>query len=292
MEGILYALVPMVAWGSIGFISNKIGGTPNQQTFGMTIGALFFALGVWLIVKPQLSLILWVFGIIGGILWAIGQSGQFHAMQYMGVSVANPLSSGAQLVVGSLIGALIFNEWTQPIQFVLGIVALILLLIGFYFSSRRDSDNPLLKQSQHRLSDFYKGFRALFYSTIGYLSYTILFNNIMSFSALSVILPMAVGMLLGSLILMKFQVALTESVFKNSFVGILWGIGNIFMLFAAAKAGLAIAFSFSQLGIIISIAGGILFLGEVKTKKELGWLFIGLLCFIIGAVLLGIVKSY
>lgn len=29
MQGILYALVPMFAWGSIGFVSNKIGGKPN-----------------------------------------------------------------------------------------------------------------------------------------------------------------------------------------------------------------------------------------------------------------------
>ena len=47
MEGILYALVPMFAWGSIGFVSNKIGGKPSQQTFGMTLGALLFALVVW-----------------------------------------------------------------------------------------------------------------------------------------------------------------------------------------------------------------------------------------------------
>ena len=40
MQGILFALIPMVAWGSIGFVSNKIGGKPDQQTLGMTLGAL------------------------------------------------------------------------------------------------------------------------------------------------------------------------------------------------------------------------------------------------------------
>lgn len=45
-------------------------------------------------------------------------------------------------------------------------------------------------------------------------------------------------------------------------------LGIFFMLLAASKAGLAIAFSFSQLGAIISIVGGILFLGETKTKKR------------------------
>lgn len=74
--------------------------------------------------------------------------------------------------------------------------------------------------------------------------------------------------------------------------GLMWGVGNVFMLLAAAKAGLAIAFSFSQLGVIISIIGGILFLGETKTKKEQKWVVMGILCFVMGAILLGIVKSY
>ena len=272
MQGILFALIPMVAWGSIGFVSNKIGGKPDQQTLGMTLGALLFAFVVWLFVQPEMSVTLWVVGIIGGMLWSMGQNGQFRAMQYMGVSVGNPLSSGAQLVFGSLIGAIVFGEWSKPVQYTLGIIAL------------------LLETSE--LTDFGKGFRALTYSTVGYLSYTILFNNIMKFDALAVIFPMAVGMVLGAVMFMKFNVKFETVVIKNAIVGLMWGVGNIFMLLAAAKAGLAIAFSFSQLGVIISIMGGILFLGETKTRKEMRWLVIGIACFVLGAVLLGIVKSY
>lgn len=287
MQGILYALVPMLTWGSIGFVSNKIGGQPNQQTFGMTLGALLFSFVTWIVVRPQMTTSLWIFGIIGGMLWSMGQNGQFRSMQYMGVSVANPLSSGAQLVVGSLIGAIIFREWSTPVQYILGITALCLLVIGFYFTSKQDTD----KTTQPTHPEFAKGFYALFYSTVGYLSYTILFNNIMQFDALAVIFPMAVGMVLGAIIFMKFQIQLEAVVIKNALVGIMWGIGNIFMLLAAAKAGLAIAFSFSQLGAIISIIGGIFFLGESKTRNEMRWLVIGMICFVIGAILLGIVKS-
>ncbi len=288
MQGILYALIPMVAWGSIGFVSNKIGGKPDQQTLGMTIGALLFAFVVWLFVQPEMSVSLWVFGIIGGMLWSMGQNGQFRAMQYMGVSVGNPLSSGAQLVFGSLIGAIVFGEWSKPVQYTLGIIALLLLVIGFYFTSKQDAE----KVETNELTDFGKGFRALTYSTVGYLSYTILFNNIMKFDALAVIFPMAVGMVIGAMMFMKFNVKFETVVIKNAIVGLMWGVGNIFMLLAAAKAGLAIAFSFSQLGVVISIMGGILFLGETKTRKETRWLAIGIACFVLGAVLLGIVKSY
>lgn len=286
MLGILYALVPMFAWGSIGFASNKIGGRPNQQTLGMTLGALIFAFIIWLVVKPEMTPTLWGIGILGGILWAVGQNGQFNAMKHMGVSVANPLSSGAQLVIGGLIGALIFKEWFKPVHFLLGIPAMMSLLVGFYFLSKQDNS-----ESTTVARDFKKGFFSLTYSTLGYVSYVVLFNNIMKFDALAVIFPMSIGMVLGAAAFMKFQIKLEPVVLKNSLVGGMWAVGNVFMFLAAAEAGLAIAFSFSQLGAVISVIGGILFLGETKTKKEQRWVTIGILAFVVGAILLGIVKA-
>lgn len=53
---ILIALVPMLAWGSIGLVSGKIGGDANQQTLGMTIGAFLFSLVVFFVVSPVITL--------------------------------------------------------------------------------------------------------------------------------------------------------------------------------------------------------------------------------------------
>ena len=36
----LLALIPALAWGSIGLVSGKLGGNAYQQTLGMTFGAL------------------------------------------------------------------------------------------------------------------------------------------------------------------------------------------------------------------------------------------------------------
>ena len=44
MQGVLLALVPMFAWGSIGFVAKKFGGDAKQQTLGMTLGAFFLHL--------------------------------------------------------------------------------------------------------------------------------------------------------------------------------------------------------------------------------------------------------
>ncbi|MCL2677267.1 MAG: GRP family sugar transporter [Streptococcaceae bacterium] len=294
MQGILYALVPMIAWGSIGFVANKIGGTAKQQTFGMAMGAFVFALIVFLFRQPQMTGPIFLIGFIGGILWSVGQGGQFNAMKYMGVSVASPLSSGSQLVIGGLIGAFAFHEWNKPIQFLLGFIAFFVLIIGFYFSAKKDPENNI-EDTEGR--HFAKGLTALAYSTFGYVSYVILFNNLSSlwfhikFDTLTIILPMSLGMVVGAFALSGFSFKIEKIVFKHIPVGLMWGVGNVFMLLAAATAGNAIAFSFSQLGIIISIIGGILFLGEKKTKKELLYITIGILLFVIGAILLAIVKS-
>ncbi|WP_081167412.1 GRP family sugar transporter [Lactococcus garvieae] len=293
MEGILLALVPMFAWGSIGFVSNKIGGTAKQQTLGMTFGAFVFALIVFLIRLPQLSLPIFIIGLVGGFIWAIGQSGQFHAMKYIGVSVAGPLSAGSQLVLAALIGVFVFHEWTQSIQYTLGFIAILALVIGFYFSAKRDPENNITVEKHHSV----RGLLSLTYSTLAYVFYVILFNNLsvlwfdVHFDTLTIIFPMSIGMVIGAFVLSGGDIKIEAVVFKNIFVGLMWGVGNIFMLLAASMAGNAIAFSFSQLGVIISTIGGILFLGERKTKKELIYITIGTLLFIIGAILLAIVKS-
>jgi len=51
---ILLALVPALAWGSVGLVNTKMGGSAAQQTLGMTFGALIFGLGtMFLYVMPN-----------------------------------------------------------------------------------------------------------------------------------------------------------------------------------------------------------------------------------------------
>ena len=89
--GILIALVPAVMWGLMGTISMKLGGTAGQQTLGTALGALILGIGVnWLYVIPHgivLTPAIWLTGLLSGIFWAIGISGQYLAFKDLGVSV-------------------------------------------------------------------------------------------------------------------------------------------------------------------------------------------------------------
>jgi glucose uptake protein len=282
------ALIPMFAWGSIGLVGSKIGGDPNQQTLGMTFGAFLFSLVLFVVERPHMDWKIVLVGLISGIFWSVGQNGQFQGMRNMGVSVAVPISTGMQLFVNTIAGAVFFHEWRRTNQFIFGFIALILLVLGAYLTGFRDNSEQT-KASNSSLN-FAKGFRALLLSTVGYAVYTIVINA-SKVETLSVILPLSVGMIIGATLFSIGKVKIEPVVFKNMITGVLWGIGNFFMLLAMEKIGLALAFSFSQMGIIISTLGGIFLLGETKTKKEFRYALLGSLFVILGGVLLGYVKS-
>ncbi len=138
--GILIALIPAIAWGSIGLVSGKLGGNAYQQTLGMTFGALVFGIGTFLVAQPTLDAKVWLFGILSGLFWSLGQSQQFQAMKYIGVSLTVPMSTGMQLVANTLAGALLFAEWQTTKMVVLGLLALFALIAGAVLTSRTEKN--------------------------------------------------------------------------------------------------------------------------------------------------------
>lgn len=284
---LLIALVPMLAWGSIGLVSGKLGGDANQQTFGMTVGALVFSLAVFLVVRPELSAFVIVAGLVSGFFWCLGQNGQFHGMSYMGVSVALPLSTGMQLVLNTVAGAVVFHEWTKGADYFLGTLALVFLVAGSYLTARRDKNAT---PPTNKMYDFARGFRSLLVSTVGFGTYTILITWA-QIDPLAIILPQSIGMVFGAYVFSYGKLRLDKFVWRNTASGLLWGIGNICMLLSIQSIGLAVGFSLSQMGIIISTLGGIFILGERKTKKELVYVIMGCLFVIFGGMILGYMKT-
>ena len=285
---IVFALIPMFAWGSIGLVSGKLGGDANQQTLGMTIGAFLFSLIVFFVTMPTIDGWIVVIGLMSGLCWSVGQNGQFHGMKYLGVSVGLPLSTGMQLILNTIAGALFFGEWTQSRDYLLGITALILLVTGAYLTARQDGEQ--MPETENKMLDFPRGFRSLISSTIGYGAYTIIITWA-GIDPLAIILPQSIGMLIGASFFALRKTKVNRAVWKNTLSGLLWGIGNVCMLITVQQIGLAVGFSLSQMGIIISTLGGIFLLGEKKTKKEFKYVVFGCLLVIFGGILLGYMKA-
>lgn len=291
---ILIALIPAIAWGSIGLISGKLGGNAYQQTVGMTIGAVVFSIGMYLFVQPVIDLKIIIVGLLSGIFWAVGQGNQFRAMKNMGISKAVPMSTGMQLFFNTLAGALIFHEWQTTKQISIGSIALILLIAGASLTSLRDKNS--VYNTKENASEFTKGINALIISTLGYLGYTVIVKWGNFSDPTAIILPQSLGMFIGGLVLASGKVngqpkrPWAKATLKNILTGICWGVGNAAMFIAMSKVGLAISYSLSQTGIIISTIGSILLLGERKSKREMVFTIIGCLLVIAGGVSLGFIQ--
>lgn len=284
---ILIAILPAIAWGSIGLVSGKLGGNAYQQTVGMTVGAFVFSIGVYLVYQPAIDTKIILAGLVSGVFWSLGQMKQFQSMQLIGVSNTLPISTGLQLIVNTLAGVLLFREWTSTRDVVLGITAIIILIIGVRLTTVTDKSQQTDTKSASAKKN---GAIALLLSTAGYGLYTITINAT-GVDALAVILPQSVGMMIGALSFSLRQEIKSKYTMRNIGTGLLWATGNIFMLISMKNVGLAISFSLSQTGIIISTLGGIWFLGETKSKREFRYILLGCIGVIVGGILIGYIKS-
>lgn len=126
---------------------------------------------------------------VSGTFWAIGQIGQFVSFTKMGVSKTMPISTGLQLIGNTIIGALIFGEWSTINQYVLGSLALILIIIGVVLTT------VTRKASSQKING--KDMMFLLFTTIGYWVYSA-FPKAVSASAQSMFLPQMIGILIGA----------------------------------------------------------------------------------------------
>lgn len=288
---ILVALIPALAWGSIGLISGKLGGTPTQQTLGMTAGAVLFGLLTWFIYQPQMTGKVWLSGLLSGLFWAVGQGQQFTSMKAIGISKTVPISTGLQLAGNALAGVLLFHEWKSQHMIIVGSIAVVVLIGGAAMTSLRDRANISDAASGH--DDVSTGIRAIALSTVGYVLYTIIVNYA-NVNAEAVVLPQSIGMLTGAIIFAFISHSgsdlLNKASYKNVITGLVWGTGNLFMFLSIPAVGLAISYSLAQSGIVISTFGSIFLLGEKKTSKEMVYVVIGSVLVIVGSALLGSLK--
>jgi glucose uptake protein len=284
MIGILLALIPALAWGSLVLVSVKLGGTAYSQTLGITIGSLLFAIVIFFFTEPDLTPLVWSIGIVSGLLWTLGQLNQLASVKYIGVSKAVPLSTGMQLMGTTLFGVLLFREWETKMSVILGTISIVLIIIGVVFTSIGQKDDKEAKKSLK------KGLFMLFLSTLGYIGYVIIIRYF-EIDGWSAIFPQAIGMVIGASSLTFRYKPFTKYAMRNILTGILWATGNLGLLLSIPKNGVATSFSLSQTGIIISTLGGIFLLGEKKTKRQIIFVIIGCILIIAGGVILGFTKE-
>ncbi|MFD2971620.1 GRP family sugar transporter [Peribacillus deserti] len=282
--GILYALLPAFAWGSLVLVSVKLRGNAYSQTMGITAGAFIFSAVIYLIKSPELSPFILLIGFISGISWSVGQLNQLASVEHIGVSKAVPISTGMQLLGTTLFGVLVFHEWETSSAIWIGFCSILLIIAGVLLTSYGQ------KEEESKKGKLKKGMVTLLISTAGFVGYVIILRwfNIGGWEA---VLPQSIGMAAGAFVLSVRHKPFTKYALKNILTGLMWAAGNLGLLLAIPRIGVAVSFSMSQMGIVISTFGGIYLLGEKKSKRQLVLVMIGSFLVIAGGVMLGFTKK-
>ncbi|MDR3240709.1 MAG: GRP family sugar transporter [Lactobacillaceae bacterium] len=311
---LLIALIPALAWGAVGIVTTKMGGSAGQGTLGMTFGAMIFGIGTMLLyVLPNAGAEfafnprIWVVGFVSGLFWAVGTAGQFIGFKKMGVSVGNPLSTAGQIITNALMAAAVLGEWQTGKMWLFGSLAILSVVIGAVFTSLPDSRGSKIANPDH---NFGAGMIAVIISTIGYMMYFV-FPNLLNkvgyipnalhnaphdtglYYMTAIVGPQSIGQVLGALIIVIFflkerKIMFEKWTWRNILTGLVWATGNVFMFISAAnpQVGQAVAATLSQMGIIVGVFGGIYILGEKKSKRQLVFAVIGSILVVIGGVMM------
>lgn len=283
---ILLAILPALFWGSIVLFNVKLGGGPYSQILGTTLGALVFSIGVYIFIKPVLTPMVIIIGIISGLFWALGQANQLKSIDLIGVSKTMPISTGMQLVSTTLFGVIVFHEWSTTTSVVLGVLALLCIIIGIVLTSLQSKE----EKNDEQTGNFKKGIVILLISTLGYLVYVVIIR-LFGINGWSALLPQAIGMVLGGILLTFKHQPFNKYAIRNIIPGLIWAAGNMFLFISQPRVGVATSFSLSQMGIVISTLGGIFILGEKKTKRQFIAIVIGIIFIIAAGIMLGIAKE-
>lgn len=283
---ILLAILPALFWGSIVLFNVKLGGGPYSQILGTTLGALVFSIGVYIFIKPVLTPVMIIVGIISGLFWALGQANQLKSIDLIGVSKTMPISTGMQLVSTTLFGVIVFHEWPTTTSVVLGVLALLCIIIGIVLTSLQSKE----EKNDEQKGNFKKGIVMLLISTLGYLVYVVIIR-LFGIDGWSALLPQAIGMVLGGILLTFKHQPFNKYAIHNIIPGLIWAAGNMFLFISQPRVGVATSFSLSQMGIVISTLGGIFILGEKKTKRQFIAIVIGIIFIIAAGIMLGIAKG-
>lgn len=277
---IMIALIPALFWGILPLVVSSIGGSPNNQIIGTTLGAFVVALIVAIFVPANLVWPVIIGGAGSGMCWAFGQYLQYVSFTKIDVSKAMPVSTGLQLIGTSLFSVCFFGEWKSTKM--LGFFAILLVIAGVYLTTYTSKKNT--SKEQHLLT----GVGILIVSMFGYIGYSAL-PRMFNLSGWDAFLPQTAGMVVMSLLLSIKQLGSTlkeKQTYWSMLPGLIFAVAALGYLISAQRNGVATGFTLSQMSVIISTLGGIFILKEHKTRKELILTLIGLVLVLSGGIII------
>ncbi|HNB53338.1 MAG TPA: GRP family sugar transporter [Anaerolineales bacterium] len=296
MLNLLYALIPVLAWGTWLAPSQNVQ-YPNQQvkTFYVTAANVGLAILVLLIqgfgsLRGLTASSFWLV-FAGGVIWALSGLCAFTATAKIGLARAFGIWAPLNIVVSMLWGAWLFDEFPDTSatgRVTLG-VALVIVIVGvLMIIFAKGSALP----NQQARNDAWLGYAGAVGAGILWGSYFIPIQ-IADISMWVGGFPLALGMLAGSALLVGAarqspRLKRPTDVTRTLLTGVIWGVGNYGMLLLVGALGAGRGFTIAQLSVVVNAIVGILWLKDPEPRSRAAWLTLaGCVLATVGGILLG-----
>lgn len=264
-----------------------VGGKFTNKVMGMVTGNLIFAAIIFAFRQPaSLTPSLIIGAVLCSVFWGIGQILQVCSFDLLGVSMAMPISTAEQLIGTILFGVFYFHEWQTTRQYLFGIVAILLIIVGVIVISIRGKDSGSVSPQ-----DFLNGIVVVSVSSAGLVGYAVI-PRIFGLNGWDMLLPQAIAMWLvisGIVSRVRDNHMWEVKSWQNIITGFCFGIANLTMLLSNELNGVSIGYTLSQMNVVVSTIGGIVILHEHAGERHCK-LITGLLLIIGGAIFIGLTK--
>ena len=280
----LFLFIPAIGWGLMPlFVDGVKKSNIYHQIVGSVLGAFLFGVVVTLIKRPAFNMTSFLLAMVAGAAWVVGQCGQYYSYSKIGVSETMPLSTGLQLIGVPLVGVLIFGEWASTQAKLFGFLGILALVVGVAFTSLTDKGTAE-GNKQNQTSTMI----ILALTTLGYITSSSI-PKALKGDGVMIFLGQTIGMMIATFIYLVATKQLKVLKEKESYqvipAGVIFAIAALSYIISVQMNGVNLAFVMSQLCVVISTLGGIVFLHEQKTKKGYIYTAIGLVLIVAGAVL-------
>lgn len=296
---IIYALVAVLAWGTWIAPSQNVKIEGQQtRTFYVTIAVLLLALIASVFVGfDGLNSSTFLYPFIGGLIWAISGWSAFVGTSNLGMAKAFGIWAPMNIVVSIVWGVLLFGEFSdvESNALVLAGLSFLIILAGiltiiFAGGSSEDTGDK----------NTFKGLLGAIGAGIGFATYFVPITwgskdagaDFEGFNMWIGTLPLAIGMFVGSSILMIISKSSPKLEKSSDYIrvlstGVLWGIGNYGALALVDLIGAGKGFTIAQLCVVVNALVGVFILKEPNPKSKAAKLtLLGVAIAIIGGVLL------
>lgn len=296
--GIFYALITVLAWGTWLAPSQNVPMKGQQtRTFYVTVAVLLMAVIAGFFVGfDGLNATTFWFPFIGGLIWSLSGWSAFVGANKIGMAKAFGIWAPMNIVVSIIWGVVLFGEFrnVETNNLMLAIVAFLLIITGILFIVFSGGGNTENKKIS------IPGLMGAIGAGIGFASYFIPIQmgtaNTPEFNMWIGTLPLAIGMVAGSIVLMfvtksSFKLEKPSHYYRVLSSGLLWGAGNYGALAMMQIIGTGKGFTIAQLCVVVNALVGIYILKEPHPKSKAAKLtLVGVLIAMAGAVLLGNIK--